>query len=167
MMEKNRKEFVALIQDQEADILPIFEQSKRLFTITNELSQFLNDNFVSSLFVKDRCKDISVVHTFITNLLEFQNGDVHAAIDGFEVPVYFAECTEAFESLKNRRMVDPRKLRTILINILEGRLRTDLARRAMPYLPVFYDLAYDFIDYPRKEDDIAGTFKGFNFFNKK
>lgn len=166
-LERDRREFVALVQDPKSEILPIFERSKRLFDDVRELKQFLDDNFLASSFVADRCGDISAVHTFIANLLEFKNGNLHAAIDGFSVPVYFADCTEALESLRGRRMVDPRRLRTILINLLEERLGTDVAPRKMPYLPVFYDLAYDFINYPSAEEGIVGTLKDLDFLNKK
>ena len=50
---------------------------------------------------------------------------------------------------------------------IEKGMKVDDKPRKMPFLPIFYDLAYEFIEYPKVENSMAGILKNFDFFNKK
>lgn len=165
-MERSREEFAQVIGESNAQILSAFGSSEKLFTSVTELYQFLEDNFLHSAFAKELYAATSEVHAFITRLFEYRNGVLHTGAERFEVPALFSDCKKALKALEGRKSIRGKKLREMMLGILEERLSSDFRKRSMPFLPVFYDIAYDFIEYPAVDNDVSETLGNLSFSEK-
>lgn len=164
-MERNKDEFIVSVQNSVVDIQHVHAASKKMFEGIGALDQFLDDNFLTSPYVKDLYRAISSVHGFVTKLLEYKSGIIHRDIDQYAVPAQFVEYSLCFESLKRSKMVDKQNLKNILVNILEKRLDLKVERTKLPFLPVFYDIAYDYVGYPGLDSDLSKTLQNFSLSN--
>lgn len=165
-VEKLFKEFTDILANAEASIVTIYDAASNLFTSVSILDAYLSDNFIESKHVPLLKSNCSEVLSFLKKIMEFQAGIIHPDIDKFQTPEMFSCVRDAFEALKSKRQIKPSKLRSMLIDILEKHIEVDDRHRSMPFLPVFYDIAYDFISYPIHESSVAGLLRSFNFFNK-
>lgn len=166
-VEKRFKAFINTIADTEASVATTFDAASDLFTSISILDKYLSDNFVESEHVSLLKSSCSQVLDFLRKIMEFQVGVIHPSIDEFQVPEMFSCVGDSFEALKSKKRIKPSKLRSMLVDVVEKRIEVDDKHRSMPFLPVFYDLAYDFIGYSTQETSVAGLLRGFNFFNKK
>lgn len=169
-VERSKADFLSFLVNEnrhQVGILQLFNKSRTLSTFTFELKRFLEDNFIDSAYVEQMHSAVHLVHGFITKLFEYQNGAVEFSenIQQFKIPEFFAEHKKAFEILRNEKIVDKAKLRSLLLNLIEERIVTNVDDRKIPFLPIFYDLAYSFIVYPQEEGtDILTSLKNFSFF---
>lgn len=165
-VENRKKELESVIVETD-DPFKTFEYSSSLIAAVRDLERFLEDNFVESKFLKRLKLSCEQVHQFFKKLMEYHSGILHDGIDDFRVPECFKSVEEALEGMKKSKKIDKTKLRKILLDIVEKRLTVDCKTRRMPFLPVFYDLANDYINYETVDNSIAGILQSFNFFNKK
>lgn len=136
----------------------------KLFPICNnflikieELERFIFDNFVESEFIKNLKEDTILVLSYLKNLFD------SFIVPDFVVPKNFKDLENELLNLKDHKNYDPKKLRSFLLEIVEKRLEVNTKSRNMPFLPIFYDIANDFIDYSRIDDSIASLLETFKF----
>lgn len=167
--EESKKIFLEKLTTDNLLILELFDKSKILLNTGKQLKLFLEENFIESKYVNQMYNAVSEVDVFITKLLEFKNGAIDAIeyIDNFIVPEYFKEFETVLNSLKAKKTVDTKKLKQLLLKILENNIKGEFKARNTPLLPIFYDLANDYIKYPSEKINFLKSFKSFNFFNKK
>ncbi|ELA42495.1 uncharacterized protein VICG_00594 [Vittaforma corneae ATCC 50505] len=151
----------------ENDPFHVFDRVNILFSRVCELERFLNENFVESEYVQQLKNSSEKVLGFVKKVMEYNSGVLHSDIDSFTVPAHFELISDHLESMKKNKKVNPSKLRSVLLGILEKRLAVDVTERSMPFLPVFYDIANDFITYSSVDNSIAGLLQDFNFLRRK
>ena len=166
-IENNLKNFKLKIKLLNNGIFEIFESIKQLNSSVCDFERFLSDNFVESSFISELKTSCDQVFEYVKGILDYQNGIIHNDLKSFKVPNLFKEIQNDLINLNNLKKIDPKKLRTILLETVEKRMKIDDKPRKMPFLPVFYDLAYEFIEYPKNDNSMAGILKNFDFFNKK
>lgn len=147
--------------------IEVFECIRALSISIVNLERFLNDNFVESQYVVDLKISVEKLLAYVKSILDFQNGNLENKEDRFTVPVFFKDLEVDLKLLSQVKQIDPSKLRDILMNKLEKRLKVDTRPRKMPFLPVFYDIAYDFINYPKVSEPVTEMLEKTDFFNKK
>jgi hypothetical protein len=148
-------------------VIEIFECVRILSLSISNLERFLNDNFVESSYVLDLKMNVDKILAYVKSILDYQNGNLETKIDKFVAPNIFKEIEPEFNHLNKIKQIDSSKLHEILINKLEKRLRVDTRPRKMPFLPVFYDIAYDFIEYSKSAEPVSGMLQKCDPFNKK
>lgn len=164
-IENKEKDLFNLLRSTE-DPYQVFELANSLSVAANDLQRYLDDNFVESAYTESFKVSSEKVLSFIKKLLEYSNGTLHADIDAFVTPIHFQEVASHLENMKQKRTVSTSKLRLLLLNILEKRLSVSTQLRRMPFLPVFYDIANDYINYSRISNSISGLLQSFNIFRK-
>ncbi len=167
--ENAKNHFITKLSDNNVQILDLFNSSNDFLNKSINLKNFLDDNFIESKYVNETILAIQSVHQFISKLLEYNNGiiEVYNYIEDFEVPTYFIEYKTMFNQLKNKKTVSQKKLKELLFSLINNRVEGDFRNRNAPLLPIFYDLAYEFIEYPKSDMSFINVFKNLNFFNKK
>jgi len=166
--ERNLEDFSKSMQSQENKEFQIFCSAKKLCDSISNLDTFLNENFIDSEYAKNAKRDSFEALEFIKKIVEFKSGIVSESIDDFQVPALFKDLEKAFKDLKTNRKMDTKTLRANLLSALEKRLKVDSKARPLPFSPIFYDLANDYVNYPTKEAfPMSKILKAFSFLNKK
>lgn len=165
-VENKKKELFDFIKT-ERDPFRVFDRVNALFSKICELERFLKDNFVESEYILQLKDSSERVLAFVKKIMEYSHGVLHTDIDLFTVPIYFETISDHLESMKMNKKVNASKLRSILLGILEKRLAVDVTERKMPFLPVFYDIANDYITYSSVDNSMAGLLQNFNLFRRK
>lgn len=161
------KLFGEMASRPEVNEFEAFSCTKSLSDCISILSSFLNENFVESEYVS-RCKNDSIAaQDFFKKLLEFKTGTIHHDIDEFRTPELFKEFDSFFSRMKANKKIKPSKLYSMLLDIVEKKITIDETQRSMPFSPVFYDLAYDFIEYKSQDTPVSKLLRSFNIFNKR
>ncbi|KAI5169117.1 hypothetical protein PAEPH01_0452 [Pancytospora epiphaga] len=153
-VEKALGTFKDKINLSEITLLNAYNISNELLHNVSQLLQFLDDNYLASEHVNTLLDETSSVHTFITQLIDYNSGNSKINPAGFDVPLMFRECSEGLKSLSERKGVDPSGLRNALINLLANKLMMPGDTNILPFPPVFYDIAFDYVKYPSLEDNI-------------
>lgn len=148
------------------DILKVHEMCTKLNNSVGEISRFLTENFVESNYVEQLKVQCSSVLAFIQTLIEYRNGIITENIKPFKCPSLFVKISNDLNVLNQEKTVESKKLKASILDIIEKRMEVDSRPRKMPFLPVFYDLAYDYIDYPNENTEMAQKLQGFSFFKK-
>ena len=115
----------------------------------DEFRKFLENNFVVSEYV-------DIVHKEFLDIFEDFNKNRQIT-----VRKCFVEVKEELKTIFKRDFTTPDDLRKIIFDLLEKRIKVDSEKRNLPLLPVFYDLAHDFISYP-DPDDFKGRLDDIN-----
>lgn len=165
-VEGRLKAFTDAMGNKEVSIVTAYDAAKNLLTSVSILDVYLSDNFIESSYVTLLRSGCLEILDFLKKIIEFQSGILHSDIDKFQVPKIFSSIKNTLEALKCKRQIMPSKLRSMLINTVEKRIEVDDRRRSMPFPPVFYDLANDFISYSTQDNSVAGMLRSFSFFNK-
>lgn len=164
-VERNIEELKSKIKETKIAI-QIFEHARNLSMSISNLERFLSDNFVESEFIVKLKNECAQILAYIKSILDYQNGDLGANVDGFKTPSMFKDVDVELKELNSNKKIDEGKLFEILLGKVEKRLKVDDKPRKMPLLPVFYDVAYDYIEYPKLEDTMAGMLQKTEFFKK-
>lgn len=141
--------------------------------ICSEFISFLSKNFVTNDYLKSYKEDIEKVCRFFDCLVRFYDCDVdfESEIDSFCVPASFSKYEKILNEYKENKKVSYNKAREIMINRIEERLKPKKCTLKVPFLPVYYDIAGNYIKYPieetKTESVVSGLLKRFSFFGKK
>lgn len=165
-VERNMKSLKAKLKSSKIAI-EAYECIKVLHTAVCNIERFLSDNFVESEYILELKDSCDQVLAFVKSILNYQNGDLSSQLSSFVVPKLFNEISAELHEMNKEKKIDSQKLALILRETLEKRLKVDDRVRKMPLLPVFYDIAYDFIEYPKTDESVVGILQRFDFFNKK
>lgn len=160
--EKKMEDFIKNIKNEDISELDIFTKSKELNDAIMNLDSFLADNYVDSQYVLGCKKDCAVVLDFFKMIMEFKAGKVNEEIDAFTAPNVFHSLNDCFEKFKRRKQVDPIKLRSLLLEILEREMKVNTREGCIPLMPIFYDLAFDFVEYKKDETPMSKLMRAFS-----
>lgn len=173
---EDKKEALTGLLVSDRSLLHVFGSVNALYSAVSDLEKFLSDNFVESNYVTELKESSKKVLRFIKSVMEHSNGitvdkavdlkGLEERIDAFTAPLHFEEVADALEKIKTERKMKPSHVRSLLLGLVEKRLKVDVNSRRMPFSPVFYDLAYDYIDYSSVDNSVAGLLQNFNFSNK-
>lgn len=176
LVEKRKEGFLNLLttpssgnsksNDSQPDLLKVFKATSDLHAAVCDLERFLSDNFVDSNFLLQFKNSTEKVLSFIKSIMDYSNGNLNADINSFVSPVYFEDAAEHLEELKRTKKVNPKKLRSLLLDIVEKRLEVSEEDIKMPFFPVFYDIANDYVDYSSIDNSVAGILQNFHFSSK-
>jgi uncharacterized protein YerC len=151
------KNFTSALDSNENFIKVVSKRFHELLRSVEDLYRFLDDNFVVSEFVLSMRESILTLNKFFSALLDYRKGVESINIESFKAPAAFEKYSAYFENLKNNKSVSPKVLKKMLLNAFEKSYVCNDTKRLMPLLPVFYDIAYDYIEYPEPDIDIESS----------
>lgn len=158
------KDFGAAIKSPDADVPTVCEVFERLHSLVIALAQFLDDNYLVSNYVKLFAVETSTVHRFLSSLAGFQTS---APAEEFIVPSLYSDYATDILALQRTGRINKSDIRRLLINTLERRLAPQDTQPVVPLLPVFYDIAYDYINYPPVDECIVEQLENTSFVENK
>lgn len=149
-LERTKKKLLDLIKGGKGRVRCLFEKSKILLEETDSFVNFMNKNYIRSDFVLQLRSDIEELSDFFKILRFRDGGDMsnNEKIEAFETPKLFHEIQAFIDVCKQKSEIEVAVLRKRLMQELDARMCPPSTSLKMPFLPVFYDLAYDFIEYP-------------------
>ena len=129
----------------------IFEKSKRLCDALDLFGAFLRKNYIKSEALSKTAADFRCLSRFFLAVLDKSRGEFRDVdyIAEFCVPVSLAEYRSTIERCRNYEGLAVGDVRRKLMEILSNRVVPRECPHKMPFLPIFYDLASDFVDYPK------------------
>jgi len=148
--EESHKELASRLKSGDFDIFRIFNSSKKMHESVGNLSGFLKDNFVYSEHVQELLAGVTAVHLFIKSIIDRYKGDINEGPGDFAVPLMFAEFSECFSKLRNASVVKTETLKKLLVQALNDDFDLKNDNRRLPFGPITYDIAYDYIQYPKE-----------------
>ncbi|KAK6090394.1 hypothetical protein P3W45_000491 [Vairimorpha bombi] len=122
--------------------------SKKLNVVDKVLDKFMNflrDNYVESRYLDNLKKETDLLINIYKNIKN--TGEVTPV----ELSVYADIKDQIFSS---KIMKDKKSLRSELIEYLTNYFSQDKEYKNVPFLPDFYDIAYDYIEYPSTDKNI-------------
>lgn len=150
---KSKFEVLAAKSPHRAECL--YQKTKKLVYFTDKFQQFLSKNYASSQFVSDYYIGIISVNKFYLNIRNRNKGDMggNEEIEDFKVPQFFCQDILNSKSVMN---VDCKAVKSKLLRKLIDGVKIEEYEGKMPFLPVSYDLANDFIKYPNERAEKSG-----------
>ena len=128
----------------------LLAKSKVLLEDTESFCSFIDKNYVKSPFSLRLREDVRALNKFFEVLVCKGKGDMSklGEIKAFKTPNAFKDVEGSVEACKESEDFDMKAIRKCLMDELEKRVSPFEGSLEMPFLPVLYDLAYDFIEYP-------------------
>lgn len=115
---------------------------------------FIGKNYVKSDFAASLERDAEEIFNFLEAIVLRSRGDVSGTrlIENFRVPDTFREVEGFVDTIRRTAKLDTAAVRERLLGELEKLVSVQEGVSArIPFFPVFYDLAYDFIGYSGKK----------------
>ncbi|KAL6122587.1 hypothetical protein NUSPORA_00355 [Nucleospora cyclopteri] len=138
-----------------------FRKDEELTVLLNLVKQFkdeneefklvLNRNFIRSDFVKDAAEQTKILYDILKSFT------IPKSSVKYEIPIFYKQIESSILNLKTKIPNDV--IKKTLFNYLKTQISCKEEKRNLPFLPVFYDIAYDFIDFPVDDQVICGLEK--------
>lgn len=137
------------------------QKVKQALNALLELKQFLSDNFIVSEYVNSVEKELKRVNEFFENVDLYRKGnlEVEEKVKNFE--------TEIVDISGVRIKISETVVKRMVYEKMMKRFEVKENKIGMPFLPVFYDMAYDYVQYPSEESHVSKLLKGLSFFSRK
>ncbi|ORD98127.1 hypothetical protein HERIO_29 [Hepatospora eriocheir] len=151
---KNFQKLESILQEDDLKYSQAVFLFRNLNETTANLQKFLNENYYTSDFVSETYNDLQLI---LKSLKHFKKE--------INLPENLGSLFEKYRNQLQNLKIDNETMKQVLIDELERRITFKSFKR-MPLGPVFYDLAYDFVQFP-KEDDISKEKMNLLDMNKK
>ncbi|KAM0687869.1 hypothetical protein COBT_000884 [Conglomerata obtusa] len=148
----------------------VFCKLKKLVELLDSFILFLKNNFTENEFLNNEKKAFKNLLSFFNNLVKYENCDIKVLDDilNFCIPERLVEYINIINKYRENRKISYTKARRIILGYVEKELEPVDCKIKMPFLPVYYDVAFNFIDYPKEaEKSSGGLFRRFSFFGNK
>ncbi|EJW03785.1 hypothetical protein EDEG_01914 [Edhazardia aedis USNM 41457] len=123
--------------------LDLIEASKNLFLI-------LEKNFIKNKYIQKIQKNYAEFNNILEKLEKYNNAQLfdETVFENYEIPVEMNDISTEIRFLINSRCIDRHAALSIYLQNVLSDFKTGESLLKIPFLPVFYDSAYDFIIYP-------------------
>jgi len=160
-VEEAKRKLFLLIEKRPTKVLCIGKKVKVLQEAFEDLKMFLRENLVDSKYIDEALEDTKSLWTYyarIEELIVFLKND--EMIDAFVVPTMFKslerQIVQAREDFSN---VPKKYLKAGLMKQLEESLKPKDPAIKVPFAPVIFDIARDYISYPPDDKKLSELFK--------
>ncbi|KAI4291952.1 hypothetical protein PAPHI01_1226 [Pancytospora philotis] len=150
-----QKAFEAYLGSDDAQMSGAFERFAGMQAALGDLFHFLENNYCLSEHVRRLHDDAAAFREVLRGLVDDQSGDAGAA--ALSLPAAYKAYASRISELRSTGKLDRGTLKKRLLKTLERRLGLAGAQPVMPFLPVFYDIAYDYIAYPEDYEDVTAS----------
>lgn len=150
-VEGSKRKLLRLMEKGPCRLRCLHAKSRALLNDVREFNVFIGRNYVKSGFAAQLEQDAAEMSEFLGAAVLRSRGDMRRAqlIRDFKVPGSFKEAENFVEAVRSSAELDITAVRERLLGELEKLVSVQEGVSArIPFFPVFYDLAYDFIEYP-------------------
>lgn len=168
--EKLKTEMENYIEKAPNKFKNIFEKCKKLENHLAAFISFLDDNFLSCGFLNNHKNEVTEIKLFYEHLLRYANCEIEleSEILKFRVGALYTKLENAIENSKQAKYISVKKAKALVEQKFKEKIDVQDNNIKMPFLPVYYDLAYDYIQYPKEDSKhLTKLLRGFSFFSKK
>lgn len=165
-VENKKKRLLSLIKSKPTKIVCISKKVEKLLETLDRLKVVLNENLVESAYVEKMINDTEELKAYYLNIAEFKRClKWDDSIDGFKVPLSFKEVEPQILEVRDDLSYVSRKcLRGALSKYLEKSLQPTKPAIKVPFIPVLFDVARDYISYPAEDKNMEDLFKKLHMF---
>lgn len=153
-LEKRREQLDRLVLKDSSRIRCILSKVKVLLKAVEEFIFFLKENYVESEYLSRVQRETRSLRDYYQNLLEGKREE-------FEVPELFKGISSGIVESGSKQVKDKKKIRKEILEEIEKYLSTSTPMN-VPFIPDFYDIAFDYIRYPPVEEKLEETFINLN-----
>jgi hypothetical protein len=157
--EKRKEQLFGLIRRGPGRIGCILKKIERMRDAFSRLSVFLQDNLSPSTYVEQVLKDVQWLHSYYSRINEYVS--CTGADEGVEVspvPESLGEIKDKIAEGRASARINSRSAKAAMLKYLEESLGPRPSHIAMPFIPVFYDIAFDYISYPAENKKVSELF---------
>ncbi|KAG0440285.1 hypothetical protein DMUE_1854 [Dictyocoela muelleri] len=129
----------------------------KIIAKSENLQNFLHENLVESQFLNTLINEAKILSIFFKYLKEFEQCEKidPSPILNFKLPKLFGDLEVEIEKMKVGRKFNQKCLQKHIKNKFSEIFKVDNPI-PVPFPPVFYDIANDYIQYPQDKSNIAG-----------
>ncbi|KAG5859747.1 hypothetical protein KMI_05g09310 [Encephalitozoon hellem] len=160
-VENKKKRLVSLIEAKPAKIVCINKKVEELLKALYGLKTILNENLIESSYTEQIINDTEQLGVYYSNVMEFMKYlKWDDSIDAFRVPSTFKMVDSQILRAREDLSYIPRKCsRDAVVKYLEKSLRPKEPTIKIPFIPVLFDVAKDYISYPAEDKKVSELFK--------
>lgn len=150
-VESSKRKLLRLMKKGACRLRCLHAKSRAFLDEVREFNVFISKNYVKSDFAAGLERDAADMCEFLGAVVLRSKGDMSRAqvVLDFRVPDAFREVESFVETIRCSAELDTTAVREKLLGELEKLVSVQEGISArIPFFPVFYDLAYDFIEYP-------------------
>ncbi|AFN83062.1 hypothetical protein EROM_051320 [Encephalitozoon romaleae SJ-2008] len=160
-VENKKMRLISLIKTKPGKIICINKKVEELLRALYGLKTVLNENLIESSHTEKLIKDTEELRMYCFNIMEFMKClKWDDSIDTFRVPSSFKTVDLQILRMREDLSYIPRKCsRNVITKYLEELLRPKKPIIKVPFIPVLFDIARDYISYPAEDRKMSELFK--------
>ncbi|KAF9754365.1 hypothetical protein NGRA_3351 [Nosema granulosis] len=155
-IENRREQLDKLVSKDSSRIRCILSKTNILYKSIEDFISFLKENYVDSEYLKSIRDGTKSLKEYYESLAEGKK------IENYKIPEYFKNISEQIVNSSKGLEKDKKKIKKEILEELERYLSTSTAMN-VPFIPDFYDIAFDYIKYPPVEEKVEEAFRNLNF----
>lgn len=158
--EKRECQLVALVCAKPCRIICISRKIERLLEALNAMKAFLRSNLVDSAHIDQKIREtaeLSGYYSKIRDFVEFVRWD--ESVNSFAVPSMFRSIETQILKGREEACVSKKHSQRAMLAYLEEAFRPHKATIHIPFIPVIFDIAADYIKYPVEDKKLSELFE--------
>lgn len=161
LVEKRKRQLFSLVSAKPTRVVCICKKVEKLLEALGGLRQVLDENLVESEYLQQAVEDTRALLGYYSKVVRFAkelrwDGD----IDVFEVPGLFKAIEAGVLRVREDFSYIPRRwARDVLLRHIEESLRPRDPSIGVPFVPVLFDVAGDYVSYPVEDKKMSELFK--------
>ena len=135
---------------KQGDFVNIFNKIKIFSIETQKFTTFLDDNFITSAYLTNTNSELNKFYKNLSGYIE-TNGKIKELFIPSNFAIYKEQITTSIKNIK----ITKNNIQDIIMMYFKKFTTVNQEKRNMPLMPVFYDLAFDYIQYPDIEIELS------------
>lgn len=140
----------ACIAIKEGNFINIFNKIKIFYIETQKFTTFLDDNFITSTYIINTNNELNKFYKDLSECMKINNKNK----DIFIPSSFIIYKEQIIISIKNIKITKS-NMQDAIMMYFKKFTTVNQEKRNMPLMPVFYDLAFDYIQYPDTEAELS------------
>lgn len=161
LIEKRKKQLFSLVNSKPDRIVCVTNKIGKLLEALERMNVFLQENLVESIYIAGLIKETRELEEYYLKVKDFaQFVKWDESIDSFVVPRTYEDL--ATKILKTRETVSPlsrKYMKKAVFTYLEKVFRPREPTINVPFIPVIFDVAADYINYPVEDRKMSELLK--------
>lgn len=160
-IEKKTKQLFSLIESKPGKVVCIGKKIDRLLRTLGATEEFLRQNLVESEYISRTMRETQELKSYyskVKDFVEFVRWD--ESMDAFSVPPMFGPLEPHILSAReDMSYVSKKHIRNGIVGYLERIFRPREPTINVPFVPVIFDVAADYINYPTEDKRMSELVK--------
>jgi hypothetical protein len=147
--DRRRRQLFSLVNKGPGRTGCILKKIGRMHEAFSKLDGFLKENLSHSAHVEQMLMDAEWMHSYYTKISEYISCvSVDEEAEPTAVPETLEEIKDKIAEGRAEAQIDAKSAKAAMLKYLEDSFRPKPSQIAVPFIPVFYDIAFDYVSYP-------------------